>query len=169
MTAIGAGSASSGAAQGGARGEAAAGSAAAPAVLEWSVSPWRERPWAAAGAMAGALGLWWLALALLPGARLTATLLGLLCLGVLAPGLGVTRCRLDADGVGRRGVLGWERRRWDQVRRARTGRAGLFVSPFDRPHPLDRFRGLFLPLPSRGGDPAALRDALAAEVRRRGL
>jgi hypothetical protein len=166
---IGAGGAVAGLAQDDPKTETT-GAELAPAVLEWSVSPWQERPWAAAAAAVGALALWVLALALLPGQRLAATLLGLMCLAVLAPGLAPTHCRVDGEGVGRAGVLGWERRRWEQLRRARVGAGGLLVSPFERPSRLDRFRGLFLPLPSRSGlAGAALRDAVGEEVRRHGL
>jgi hypothetical protein len=128
------------------------------------VSPWRESPGRASLAVIAALALWGLALWLLPGERLVATLLGLLCLGVLAPGLAATRCRVDGAGPARRVVLAWERRRWPEIRRARLGPAGLFVSPFARPHRLDRFRGLFLPLPRRTAGSEVLLQALRAEL-----
>ena len=141
---------------------------AGPFPLEWSVSPWRERPLAAVATLSVALGLWLVVLRLLPGDRVTTTVLGVLLLAALAPGLAPTRCRVDADGAARQVLFTWERRRWEDVRRARLAEAGLFVSPLARPGRLDRFRGLFLPLPQRVGD-AGLRAALRGELERRGF
>lgn len=156
-------------APGGAPSPAAGGGAGAGAFpLEWSVSPWRERPLAATATLLAALGLWLLVSRLLPGERVTATVLGLLLLGSLAPGMAPTRCRVDAEGPARQVLFTWERRRWADVRRARLGAAGLFVSPLSRPGRMDRFRGLFLPLPRRGAHPS-LRAALRAELDRHGL
>jgi hypothetical protein len=95
--------------------------------------------------------------------------MGLAVLGALAPGMTPTRCRVDATGVARRGLLGWERRPWVQVRRARLGPAGLFVSPYGERTRLDRFRGLFLPLPRTGSAAGPLLEALRREVARHGL
>lgn len=141
----------------------------APCPLEWSVSPWRERPAAAAAAVLLALGLWVLVVRLLPGERLSATVLGLLLLASLAPGMAPTRCRVDAAGAARQVLFTWDRRRWDDIRRARLAARGLFVSPLARPGRLDRFRGLFLPLPARAGESPHLRAALRRELDRHGL
>jgi hypothetical protein len=143
-----------------------AGSAAA---VEWTVSPWRESPAGAALAALAALSLWLLAGWLLPGERLLSTLLGLAVMGALAPGMAPTRCRVDGVGVARRVLLAWERRPWPEIRRARLGDAGLFVSPFAQRSPLDRFRGLWLPVPRRGPAAARLVEALRQEVARHGL
>lgn len=144
-------------------------SCAAPGALEWTVSPWRERRGRAALAAAAALLLWLLAAWLLPGERPLSTLMGLAVLGVLAPGLAPTQCRVDGAGVARRALFAWERRAWPEIRRARVTAGGLFVSPFARGTRLDRFRGLFLPLPRGGAEAAPLLEALRGELARRGL
>lgn len=133
------------------------------------MSPWRERPLAALAAVLVALGLWLVLVRLLPGAGTTATVLGLLLLASLAPGMAPTRCRVDADGAARQVLFTWERRTWAEVRRARLTERGLFVSPLGRPGRLDRFRGLFLPLPARPPQDGALLDALRRELDRHGL
>ena len=145
------------------------GRASTPAAMEWTVSPWREGRARAALAASAALLLWLLAAWLLPGQRLLSSLMGLAVLGVLAPGMTPTRCRVDGAGVARRAFLAWERRGWAQVRRARVSPAGLFVSPLGRRSRLDRFRGLFLPLPRDGAVAAPLLEALREEVARHGL
>ncbi len=137
--------------------------------VEWKVSPWRENRVGAGLALASALGLWGLAAWLLPGEPLLSSLLGLAVLGALAPGLAPIQCRVDDAGVGRRLLFAWERRSWAQIRRARVEAAGLFVSPLTRGSRLDRFRGLFLPVPRRGPGGAELLGALRREVTRHGL
>jgi hypothetical protein len=136
--------------------------------LEWTVSPWRESAGSAALAVVAALGLWLVAIRALPGEPLTASLLGLVALVILAPGMAVTRCRVDAEGAARRVLFGWERRRWEQIRRARLGERGLFVSTLAAPTRLDRFRGLFLPLPRRADEGVRLRDAIREALGRHG-
>jgi hypothetical protein len=133
------------------------------------VSPWRERRTRAALAAAAALLLWLLAAWLLPGEIALSSLLGLAVLGALAPGMSPTQCRVDDGGVARRRLFAWDRRPWPQIRRARFEAAGLFVSPFSHPSRLDRFRGLFLPLPRRATEGDPLRQALQREVARHGL
>ena len=133
------------------------------------MSPWRERRAAAVAAVGCALALWGLAVLALPGQPLPAALLGIAALGALAPGMAVTRCRVDGEGVARRLVLGWDRRRWRDIRRARLGPGGLFVSPLAEPGALDRFRGLFLPVPGAPSEREPLLEALRREVVRHGL
>jgi hypothetical protein len=147
----------------------AADATGAPAPVEWTVSPWREDPAGAVRVVLAALLLWLLAAWLLAGERLVATLVGLAVLGALAPGMVPTQCRVDDAGVARRNFLAWERRGWPEIRRARLGAAGLFVSPFDERSRLDRFRGLFLPVPRRGAGAGPLLEALRQEVGRHGL
>jgi hypothetical protein len=137
--------------------------------MEWTVSPWRDDAVRAALAGTTALLLWLLVAWRFPGERLLSTLMGLAVLGALAPGLTPTRCRVDGAGVARRALFGWDRRAWPQIRRARVSAAGLFVSPFARRSRLDRFRGLFLPLPRDGAAAAPLLEALRQEVARHGL
>jgi hypothetical protein len=65
------------------------------------------------------------------------------------------RCRLDAEGATRRS--GWvvERRRWSDLERAVKTEGGIVLSPFRERHWLEAYRALFLPMPARGGAPAA--------------
>jgi hypothetical protein len=128
------------------------------AVAAWVYDPWRERPRVAAAALAAAAGLCVLVVA----ARepfLVAAGLCLFCIASFAPALAKAECRLDAQGAARRSWLGWERRRWAEVRRLSVLPAGLLLSPYPRPHWLDATRGLTLPLP------AARREALLAQAR----
>jgi hypothetical protein len=116
--------------------------------LEWAFNPWRERPGLAA--LAAVLAL--LMCTLVLGAKQSLVLTVALCLaaaGALAPAIAPLRCRVDQAGVGRRGPLGWERRGWPDIRRGVLRPNGLFVSPYRSRHPLDSYRGLFLPLPLR--------------------
>ncbi len=140
-----------------------------PATVEWTVSPWREDPARAALAVLAALLLGLLAAWLLAGERFLATLMGLAVLGVLAPGMTPIACRVDDDGVARRVLFAWHRRTWPEIRRARLSANGLFVSPFARRSRLDRFRGLYLPVPRRTARAEALLEALRQEVQRHGL
>ena len=142
---------------------------AVPDVVEWTVSPWRENRGRAALALMSALLLWILAARLLPGEAFLTSLLGLAVLGALAPGMAPMQCRVDGGGVGRRLLFAWERRSWAQIRRARVGTTGLFVSPFARPCRLDRYRGLFLPVPRRVPEGHRLLERLRCEVTRHGL
>jgi hypothetical protein len=140
-----------------------------PAALQWTVSPWREHRARAVLTAFAALLLWLMVAWLLRGERLLATLMGLTVLGALAPGMTPTECRVDGDGVARRALFGWDRRAWPEIRRARVSASGLFVSPFARRSRLDRFRGLFLPVPRPAAGTAPLLDALRQEVARHGL
>jgi len=146
-----------------------AGPAGSPAMVEWTVSPWREDPAGAALAALAVLLLWLLAAWLLAGERLLATLMGLAVFGALAPGVTPTQCRVDDTGVARRVLFAWDRRAWSEIRHARLSARGLFVSPFARRGRLDRFRGLFLPVPRRAAGAAPLLEALQQEVGRHGL
>jgi hypothetical protein len=74
---------------------------------------------------------------------------------------------VDDDGVARRGPLGWERRRWSDLKRAALKRGGLSVSPYARRHWLDETRGLFLPLPTAFRD--ALTPSIAPHLQRHGF
>jgi len=145
------------------------GPADSPAAVEWTINPWRENPARATLAVITTLILWVLAAWLLPGERLLSTLMGVAVLVVLAPGMTTTQCRVDDNGVARRVLFAWDRRAWPALLRARVGVHGLFVSPFARRSRLDRFRGLFLPVPRRAGDTALLLEALRQEVGRHGL
>jgi hypothetical protein len=134
--------------------------AAAPPLL-WSHRPWRDEPWRAAVGLVAGIALALLAVRVTP-VPLAGWALALALLAMTGPAYLPTACRVDAGGVARRIGLGWERRTWESIRRARLGSAGLYVSTLARGGPLEPFRGLLLPLPRRP-DPdllAALRDAL---------
>ena len=116
--------------------------------LEWSFNPWRDDRQRASVALLAAFGLVVL-VASLGEPPLVRVVLGLSVLGALAPALAPARCRVDEDGVTRRGWLGSTHRRWSELRRGVLAPAGLLVSPYPRPHWLDAYRGLMLPMPPR--------------------
>jgi len=129
------------------------------ATVVWAFDPWRERPRMAALAGACALAMCVLVLALrLP--FVLAAALCVVCVTAFAPALSPFECRLDRAGAARRGPLGWERRRWSDVRRAEAVPAGVLLSPYAARHWLDGPRGLLLPLP------AARRDEVVAAISR---
>jgi hypothetical protein len=126
------------------------------APIEWSFNPWRERPRVAALAAIFALGCCLLVI----GAHVSFVLTLGLCVaaaGSLSPSLTPLMCRVSADGVARRGPLGWEKRAWSEIRRTVLSGAGLLVSPFAKRNALDPYRGLFLPLPAATGAQLAQR------------
>jgi hypothetical protein len=136
--------------------------------LEWSFNPLRDRPKAAAAAaLLGVLGC--LAVLRLGEAALFELALCAALVGSLAPLLSPARCRVDEQGVALQGPFGLERRPWEGLRRARLRPAGLFVSPYEHPSWLDRFRGLVLPLPIRPADREPLRARLEELLRDHGL
>jgi hypothetical protein len=137
----------------------------APAV-QWSFNPWREAPARAAATAVVALALCFVILAWREAMVLSAALC-VAAVAALSPALTPLECRVDEDGIARRGPLGWERRRWSDIRRAVLGRRGLLVSPYTSPHWLDETRGLRLPLPAATG--ATLSPAIATMLRRHGL
>lgn len=129
-------------------------------VLEWQYNPWRERPGVSMLAAVIAFGMCVLVLRL-ELSTILAVALCLVAVSAVSPLLTPARCRVDSGGVGRRGPLGWTRRAWADIRRAVAYPAGLFVSPFARPHWLDPYRSLFLPFP------ASHRVSLREETQRR--
>jgi hypothetical protein len=134
--------------------------------LEWRFNPWRERPLTSALASLftlGSIGL----LAVLGVKPLGYAALGAALAFSLGPLLLPSRCRVDDEGVAHRRVLGWERRRWSDIRRAVRVRGGLLLSPFEHPQRLDSFRALLLPMPRH--DRGALNARLAPRLARHGL
>ena len=128
--------------------------------VEWSYNPWRERPGLAAVAVLFALGCCAVLITFRESWVLT-TGLAIAAVASLAPLFTPARCRVDEADVARRGPLGWARRPWRDVRRARLTAGGLLVSPYASPHWLDAHRALFLPLPS------AARGSLSVEIQTR--
>jgi hypothetical protein len=133
---------------------------AAGVALEWSFNPWRDRPLAAVAAALMTLALC-LVIGTLREPPLVRAILGLAILGTLSPALSPARCRVDEQGVAMQGPFGIARRRWSDLKRVASRPAGVLVSPYARPHWLDAYRGLLLPVPKEA------RDALLAELRGR--
>jgi PH (Pleckstrin Homology) domain-containing protein len=131
-----------------------------PGPLEWSFNPWRDRPLAAAAAVLMTVGMC-LVIASLAEPPFVRLVLGLAVLGTLSPVLSPARCRVDDEGVEMRRPFGTARRRWSELRRVSTRPAGVLVSPYARPHWLDPYRGLVLPMPAQG------RESLLAALRGR--
>jgi len=134
--------------------------------LEWSFNPWRDRPQAAIAASLMTLAMC-LVIASLGEPPLVRLILGLAVLGTLSPALSPARCRVDDDGIQMRGPFGTARRRWSELRRVATRPAGLLISPYARPHWLDPYRGLLLPMPAR--ERASLLAALRGRLEAHGL
>jgi hypothetical protein len=130
-----------------------AAAAVAPPV-EWSYNPWRERPALAGTAVAFAVLFCTVVISLGESWVLCAGL-AIACVSALSPLFTPTRCRVGEDDVARHGPLGWARRPWRDVRRARLTGGGLLVSPYAEPHWLDVHRALFLPLPRAATGPLA--------------
>jgi hypothetical protein len=136
------------------------------AALEWSFNPWRDRPVATGVGALLALAVC-LVVATLGEPLLVRLALGLAVVGAVSPALAPARCRVDDQGVQRQGPLGTARRPWEAVRRAAARPAGLLVSPYSRPHWLDPYRAMVLPIPSQGRD--TLLAELASRLRDHGL
>ncbi len=123
----------------------------------WAFDPWAEQPRTARVAALCAVGM----CVLVVSARLPFLMgvaLAVFCVASLSPALTPVECRVDAAGAARRGLLGWQRRRWEDVRRIETLPAGVLLSAHARRHWLDATRAMVLPMP------AARRDALRAAV-----
>jgi hypothetical protein len=131
------------------------------AAVEWRHDPWTSEPMRAATALIAGIALGILAVRVAP-IPLAGWALAVAILVLTGPAYLPVACRVDTRGVARRIGLGWERRDWDAIRRARLVPEGLYVSTIAHGGPLEAFRGLLLPLP-RAAD-ASLRAALAAEL-----
>jgi len=134
--------------------------------IEWTVNPWRERARESWVAAIAALALCTAVARFQAGAVLTLAL-SLAAVGALAPLLSPSRCRVDDDGVARRGPFGWQRRQWSELRRATVGARAVLLSPYATAHWLDTYRGLVLPLPRDGR--AEIVETLRRHLDRRGL
>jgi len=119
----------------------------ATGALQWTFDPWRERPAAAVVATLAVLAFW-LAIAALRFPVMLALALDVIAASPLLPAFVPAACRVSADGAERRGLLGWERRRWADVRRLDDVPVGVLLSPFAERHWLDAARSLTLPMPA---------------------
>ncbi len=127
--------------------------------VAWAFDPWIEQPRTAVLAALCAAGM----CVLIVAARLPFLIgvtLAVLCLAALSPALTPVECRLDALGAARRGLLGWQRRRWQDVRRVDMPPAGALLSASERRSWLDATRAMVLPMP------AARREELRAMLAR---
>ncbi len=115
-------------------------------VLTWTYDPWHEHPRVAALAALCALGMCGLVLGLREPFVLAAGLC-IFCIASFAPALSPVECRLDPAGVARRGLLGWQRRPWNVIRRVEPLPAGALLSPFSTRRWLDATRSMTLPMP----------------------
>jgi hypothetical protein len=129
--------------------------------LEWRHDPWASEPVRAATALIAGLALGLLAVRVAP-VPLAGWALAVAVLVMTGPAYLPAVCRVDDRGVARRIGLGWERRDWDAIRRARLTPEGLYVSTIAHGGPLEAFRGLLLPLP--GAADAPLRAAVATKL-----
>ena len=124
----------------------------------WSFDPWSERPLVAGVAALAVLGMW-LVIAACRFPMLLAVAQGVIVASPLVPAFVPTACRIERDGVARRGLLGWARKSFADVRRIDDVPVGVLLSPYARRHWLDATRGLTLPMPR------PRREELAARVR----
>lgn len=111
--------------------------------LRWTAHPAAERPAAAVGLAAiligiGAAGWSW------SGAPVFGIVAALLVSGFMLPFLLPTRYEAGEEGLsiasfGRARVV-----KWSSVKNLYVHATGVHLSPFDRPSPLDPFRGAFV-------------------------
>ncbi|HET7224942.1 MAG TPA: hypothetical protein VFK69_04435 [Candidatus Eisenbacteria bacterium] len=124
---------------------AAAPAAGAEPALAWRLNPWREN-------LPGALLLCIVELAivgtqvrLLPPLTWIALIIAFNLL--VGPAVLVRRYRVDAGGLAKRTLIGWERLPWERIRRAHPTPWGWFASPDPRASRLDVFRAFHLDVP----------------------
>ena len=112
--------------------------------LQWSVHPLVEETRFKSASLCLAL----VAFPLLAAHSFGDVVYGVICLVTLIAAMSrylfPTRYRLDGSGVETEHLLWKKRRTWSDFGRARIRRDGLFLSPFERPHHFDSFRGEFI-------------------------
>ncbi|MEK7866819.1 MAG: hypothetical protein AAB434_09065 [Planctomycetota bacterium] len=128
--------------------------------FRWTAHPAAERPAAAAGLAAiligiGVAGVSW------SGAPVFGVVAALLVAGFMLPFLLPTRYEAGEEGLsiasaGRTRVI-----KWSSVKNLYVHATGVHLSPFDRPSPLDPFRGAFV---LYGREKERVLDALRARV-----
>lgn len=127
--------------------------------FRWTAHPAAERPAAAAGLAAILLGIgvagWsW------SGAPIFGVVAALLVAGFMLPFLLPTRYEAGDEGLTIASIGRTRLVKWGSVRNLYVHATGVHLSPFDRPSPLDPFRGAFV-LYGRE------RDRVLAELRAR--
>lgn len=128
--------------------------------LRWTSHPARRRPDQLALVAAVVLLSAWAIMVSL-GSGYLALLGAILLLLAIAPFWMPTHYCLDDDGVEERRWPRRRYRRWSELRRVQIGPGAALVSPFERAHRLERFRGLMIYF---DGGP---RDAIVAALRAR--
>jgi hypothetical protein len=127
--------------------------------LRWTAHPAKQRPRDVALVASVVLLSTWLVLITLESAYLAALAAVILVVSV-APFLAPTRYRVDDEGVEERRLGRRRYRAWRDLRRAQVGPGAALLSPFARPHWLERYRGLMLHLD--GLDDGARAQVIAA-------
>ena len=111
--------------------------------LRWSVHPAKRRPRDVALVAAVVLFSSWAVMVSLRSAFL-AVLAAVILLISVAAFLAPTHYALTDEGVEQRRLGRRAFRPWAELRRAQIGPSAALVSPFARPHRLERYRGLML-------------------------
>jgi len=112
--------------------------------LQWTVHPLVQEPRLKSAALCLALVAFPVGAALSFGATLYGVISVVTLGAALSRYLFPTHYRLDGAGIETDHLWWVKRRTWSDFGRARIQRDGLFLSPFERPHRLDSFRGEFI-------------------------
>jgi len=130
--------------------------------LRWTAHPARRRPQDVALVAAVVLLSAWAIMVSLQSAYLAALAAVVLVLSV-SPFLLPTHYRINDDGVEEVRIGRRRFRPWSELRRLQIGAGAALVSPFARPHWLDRHRGILLYFDGADRDQvvAALRARIA--------
>jgi hypothetical protein len=112
-------------------------------LASWTAHPARRRPRDVTLVVAVVAMTAYAVLAAFQSALL-AGLSAIILLVAVAPFLLPTRYTITSDGIAAARALGRRERRFADLRRVDVGEAAALVSPFARPHALDRWRGLLV-------------------------
>ena len=112
--------------------------------LQWSVHPLvEEAPFKSASLCLALVAFPWLAALSFDGV-LYGVISMIALVAAMSRYLFPTRYHLDESGLETEHLWWKKRRTWSDFERARIRPDGLFLSPFERPHRLDSFRGEFI-------------------------
>lgn len=111
--------------------------------FRWTAWPARERP-AAAAALALILGAIGVVGWLWSGSPVFGAVAALLVAAFMRAFLLPTRYEAGEEGISATALGGTRKVRWSSVRHLYVHPTGVHLSPFDRPSPLDPFRGAFV-------------------------